>query len=236
MSARHPCVSSGRRSSSQSSDAPSRRRRHPASRRLRLEALEDRHLLSIFPVDAGPAWYVDDDAPDDPGPNDPAIGDPSECGSPDHPFDTIQEAVDAAGEGHTIQVAAGTYQERLTWTAKSISLIGAGASVTIVDANRLGRCLTITGGVPTSARVEGFTFTRGLVSAGHGGGILVDASSPTLANNVITGNEALTGGGSESMPGPRLGAGAIAGAVFPGVVATDGCAGHRSPFGVRDKT
>ena len=48
-------------------------------------------------VQAQTTWYVDDDAPNDPGPGDPAISDPLEDGSAEHPFDGIQEGIDAAG-------------------------------------------------------------------------------------------------------------------------------------------
>ena len=41
-------------------------------------------------------WHVDDDAPGDPGPGDPDVSDPLEDGSADHPFDAIQESIDAA--------------------------------------------------------------------------------------------------------------------------------------------
>ena len=53
--------------------------------------------------------YVDDDAPNDPGHGDPTVSDPVEDGSADHPFDAIQEALDAASDGDTIIVRDGTY-------------------------------------------------------------------------------------------------------------------------------
>jgi len=54
---------------------------------------------------------VDDDAPDDPGPNDPQVSDPQENGSEAHPFDSIQQALDAAGDGYTVRVRQGRYTE-----------------------------------------------------------------------------------------------------------------------------
>ncbi len=59
-------------------------------------------------------WYVDDDAPADPGPNNPAISDPSEDGSSQHPFDTIQEAIDVAVDTEIIIVLEGTYYENIS--------------------------------------------------------------------------------------------------------------------------
>ena len=137
-------------------------------------------------------WYVDDDAANDPGPNDNTVSDPDEDGSPAHPFDQIQEGIDAAGDGHTVLVAAGTYPERLTWDSKSIDLLGDGAADTIVDGGGLGRCLTISN-VPDTAALEGFTFSGG--SATNGGGLYLSKSSPTLARNIIQGNSALGWGG-----------------------------------------
>ncbi len=56
------------------------------------------------------AWiHVDNDAPGDPGPDDPNVSDPAEDGSAAHPFDTIQEGVDAANAGETVVVHTGSY-------------------------------------------------------------------------------------------------------------------------------
>ena len=53
--------------------------------------------------------YVDNDAPYDPEPNDSSISDPCEEGSPDHPFDSMQEAIDVCYQGDTVIVLNGIY-------------------------------------------------------------------------------------------------------------------------------
>jgi len=137
-------------------------------------------------------FYVDDDATNDPGPTDNTVSDPDEDGSPQHPFDRVQEAIAAAASGDTIVVLAGTYPEHLTWSAKSLQLLGAGAATTIVDAGGTGRCLLMQG-VPDTARIEGFTFTGG--NAAGGGGLRLEGSSATLTGNAISGNTGYHGGG-----------------------------------------
>ncbi|HZE89122.1 MAG TPA: hypothetical protein VE404_06215, partial [Verrucomicrobiae bacterium] len=85
---------------------------------------------------AATIFYVDDDAPGDPGPGDPNVSDPLEDGSPDHPFDRIQEAIDAASSGDAVSILAGTYTENVTvYDARDISLTGAGRGVTILKSD-----------------------------------------------------------------------------------------------------
>ncbi|MBN2130526.1 MAG: leucine-rich repeat domain-containing protein, partial [Sedimentisphaerales bacterium] len=55
--------------------------------------------------------YVDDDAFADPGPGNMDISDPQENGTPEHPFDSIQEAIATASDGVSIIVRPGTYYE-----------------------------------------------------------------------------------------------------------------------------
>jgi len=76
--------------------------------------------------------YVDDDAPNDPGPNNPGVSDPFEDGTEDHPFDMIQEGVDAAEDGDTVYVFNGVYYEHIV-IDKLINLIGENKDTTIID-------------------------------------------------------------------------------------------------------
>jgi len=67
---------------------------------------------------------------------------------------TIQAAVDAAGPGDTVEVAAGTYYENVV-VNNSLTLLGAGAADTIVDGQGLDYPINVAG---SWVNVSGFTF------------------------------------------------------------------------------
>ncbi len=156
----------------------------------------------------GPLTYhVDDDSPNDPGPGDPAVSDPLEDGSAAHPFDCIQEAVDAAyWEGayltEAVMVADGTYTGEGN---RDITFDGKGVHVR--SANGPDNCtIDCQGSITDPHRgfyfakegpftvVEGFTITGGY--AERGGAIYcsawvgADYYAPVIRGNVITGNSA----------------------------------------------
>ncbi|MCK4294367.1 MAG: hypothetical protein KAY65_14305 [Planctomycetes bacterium] len=76
--------------------------------------------LAVIPRLA--TFYVDDDASTDPRPNDPSISDPCEDGTAAHPFDAIQEAIDATIDLDTIIVLPGKYSEQINFLGKDITL------------------------------------------------------------------------------------------------------------------
>ncbi len=145
-------------------------------------------LLSVFgavPVWAQTTWYVDDD--NCPGPG---------AGTQVDPFCSIQDAIDAATAGDTINVAAGTYTEHVT-IDKSLALQGAGASQTTIDVSGLliqnpHVAVEVQNGV-NNVVVDGFTII-GVPAFHHSddsvircGGSSGTNNDITISNNVIDG-------------------------------------------------
>jgi len=148
--------------------------------------------------------HVDDDAACDPAPKDLTVGDPNEDGSEEHPYDSIQEAIQAAEDGHTIVVRAGTYHETIDFLGKNIHVTRfdphaeaqENQPCPTLDALYQDAVVTFANGEDPNARLSGFTITRGL--GRKAGGILCSGSSPTISNCLIVGNraESLFGGGA----------------------------------------
>jgi nitrous oxidase accessory protein NosD len=111
-------------------------------------------------------------------------------------FSTIQAAIDAAGSGDRIRIAAGSYSENLNTGAKDLSLTGAGAGKTTIDGDGSGTVVTIGSG---SVEISGVTITGG--SGQFGGGIRNISGTMTLKNSRVTGNTADLNGGGIANPG-----------------------------------
>lgn len=112
---------------------------------------------------------------------------------------TIQAAIDTAVAGDEVLVAPGTY----TWTNQFISgsrmIImksgiwlhsEGGPEITVLDAERQGGVIYCDG-VDDQATIQGFTITgaeTGSTTGSGGAGILCRGSSPSIVDNIITGN------------------------------------------------
>ncbi len=158
-------------------------------------------LFASASVDAQTTWYVDDDAPNDPGPGDPTSSDPLEDGSAAHPFDAIQEGVDAAVNGDTVLVLDGTYtgvgNRDVELSGRLITVRSQnGPAACIIDCEQSGRAFRFAGVDSTGAVVEGFTTTNGH-GTGWGGGamLLLDAGRPTVIGCVFIENDSTGDGG-----------------------------------------
>lgn len=136
----------------------------PKARHLAVEPLEQRQLLAV--------WTVDDSGGAD--------------------FSTIQDAIDAASSGDTINVAAGTYREDFTLD-KAIALLGpndtgspnGGArvaeAIVEIDTGTLGSFVTADG-----ASVKGFTFQAPADYTTAGTLLLIDgADDVTVEKNIF---------------------------------------------------
>ncbi|MFZ9881539.1 MAG: hypothetical protein ACO3QC_09075, partial [Phycisphaerales bacterium] len=112
-------------------------------------------------------------------------------------FVTIQSAIDAAPNGATVKVGAGTYS-KFDLTGKAVSVVSlAGAAQTIVDGNGTSRGFCMFGAGPGETSIEGFTFVNG--SASNGGAAAIVLSAPTFRNCVFASNTASLKGGAVSI-------------------------------------
>jgi len=145
------------------------------------------------------ALYVDDDAPGDPGPGDPGVSDPQEDGTAEHPFDRIQEGIDAAVESDCVTVLAGTYLESIDLRGLAIRLCSAdGPEATIINGGGAFHVVQCVSGEGPDTVIEGFSITGGNANGPApddlGGGMVNLDSRPTVNNCILSGNLATLGG------------------------------------------
>jgi len=108
------------------------------------------------------------------------------------PYRTIQEGIDAANDGDTVLVAAGTYtgegNRNIDFNGKSIVLKALdGPEVTIVDCEGQTRGFNFHSGEGHSAAIVGIKITRG--QADYGGAVYCERSHPQLRNCIIENND-----------------------------------------------
>ena len=159
--------------------------------------------LITTPLHAQMTWYVDDDAPNDPGPGDPTISDPEEDGSAEHPFDAIQEGIDAAADGDMVLVLEGIYtgagNKELDFGGKEIVVRGArGPQHCIIDCEGDGRGFFLHSGETADSVIDGLTIRHGDAAWNNGGAVWCLNSSPTIANCVFTACGSINNGGALS--------------------------------------
>jgi hypothetical protein len=123
------------------------------------------------------------------------------------PKKTIQAAIDAAGNGDTILVMAGTYTGPnnidLDFGGKSIILraLSRGTNSTVIDCQSQGRAFDFHSGETAGTAVVGFTITNGHAvdpndeDNNRGGAIRCIGSSPQIRDCTITNNDANDVGG-----------------------------------------
>jgi hypothetical protein len=160
---------------------------------LNLLITQDHRIRAVF-RSLLDTLYVDDDSAGDPGPSNAGISDPGENGTPEHPFDLIQEAIEVAATGATIFVRAGTYRETIDFLGKRIELTGFDpedpneAAWPVIDGHGNGPVVSFTHAEDRDCLLTGFVITGGRCQTGAA--IRCLASSPTIANCLIVGNRA----------------------------------------------
>lgn len=134
-------------------------------------------------------------------------------------FATIQSAIDAASPGDTVEVASGTYFERIDFSGKDIAVVGQGPNLSVINgaSPNFGSTVTFSGGETAAARLSGFRITGGrgtLLTGGVqkliGGAIVCFSASPTIENCTLSGNNlpaisgplVMVGGGGMAVSGP----------------------------------
>jgi len=116
-------------------------------------------------------FYVDDGAPN--GGN----------GSKAHPFNRIQDAVNASDDGDTIRVWEGVYYENVV-VNRSVSLIGNGSETTVIDGGGAGDIVRVEADYVT---INGFEIQNS--GSRFDAGIVVQANNTIIMWNNISNNE-----------------------------------------------
>jgi len=115
-------------------------------------------------------------------------------------FPTIQEAIDAAEEGESVLIASGTYNERIHFRGKAITVRASG-SVTIAaprtaDSDSVGPTVSFVSGEGRDSVLEGVTVQGSTFQTAYAGGCVnIVGSSPTLRDCTFTRGRAQIGGG-----------------------------------------
>jgi Right handed beta helix region len=114
-------------------------------------------------------------------------------------YTTISAAVSAAAAGDQVTIGAGQYAESVTVT-KSMALVGAGATSTIINAKGLANGIYIDGldnpGL-SNVLVTGLT----VMNANFEGILLTNVSNSLITNNTVANNDQSLNYASETCPG-----------------------------------
>jgi Leucine-rich repeat (LRR) protein len=142
-------------------------------------------------------WHVDTTGSDGSG-----------SGTETSPLATIQTGINAASDGDTVSVAAGTYVENILIN-KSIKVFGQGPETTIVDGDSARHVVYIPSSTEPQVHLYGFTIKNGIAwpeiegrdGENMGGGILSEGGSSVFENLIIENNRGSYGGGGTFVGG-----------------------------------
>ena len=112
---------------------------------------------------------------------------------------SVQQQIDAIGPSGTIRLKEGVYRGTVK-IDKSLNLIGAGSSRTVMDGDSKGTVITVGGfNRPINVTLAGMTVRRGL--DGHGGGIWIFGNLTIEGADIIGNNGTCSGGGIDNYEG-----------------------------------
>jgi len=141
-------------------------------------------VLQTDPLSDVSPLQVDDDSPNDPFPNDSERGDPMENGSGEHPYDAIQEAVDAAQAGDVVFLRNGVFSMAgnvsVVVTNQVVITSESGPHHTVVDTQGAGPGFVFRGDGGRAAVLSVGIRTRRLFGDHHG--VICDGVGPTIRN------------------------------------------------------
>ncbi|MDI9616939.1 MAG: NosD domain-containing protein [Methanothrix sp.] len=102
-------------------------------------------------------------------------------------FSSVQEAINAAHAGDTIEVHSGIYFEHV-YISKSLTLIGldTGGGMPVIDAEGIGSAITISA---DNVTLSGFKVTNSGKCGCGNAGINVLSNNNTITDNVAQGNK-----------------------------------------------
>ena len=158
------------------------------------------HEIQANFLDLSDTLFVDDTSLSDPGPGDATISDPREDGTMPHPFDTIQEAIDAATDGMSVFVRPGRYRENIDLQGKNIRLTGMNSDqpddsqLPAIEGTGSGTIVSFVNGEGPDCTLTGFVITRGVGE--QAAAMRCEQSSPTIANCLIVGNRSTHSSGA----------------------------------------
>lgn len=119
----------------------------------------------------------------------------TEDGSKTRPFNTVQEGINAVNLAcPLVQVKPGTYNERIDFKGKPITVKSLTQYAAILDGQALGSVVSFKTAESTTAVLDGFTIQNG--KATNGGGVYSLNASPTVKNNLFKLNNSTNGGGA----------------------------------------
>ena len=150
-------------------------------------------LSTISRYSNGQIIFADSNSPYDPG-----------SGTSAEPFRRVQDAIDAANAGDTVEIRPGIYtglgNYDLDPNGKSITIRSTDpndpdvVTGTIIDPDNAGRGFYFNSGEDANCVVSGLTIRNGKTK-GSGGAICCSDSSPLISNCALIGNIGVWGGG-----------------------------------------